>query len=199
MLDTLLVATANPAKAREIAALLADLPLRVADLAEFPGLPDCPEDQATFAANARQKALHYHALTRLPTLADDSGLRVDALNGAPGVHSARYAGAGATDDQRIEKLLRELSRHGPGPHPARFVCALSFVVDGRERLAATGECHGVIIGAPRGRGGFGYDPVFMVPDVGLTFAELSADRKAAVSHRGRALAHFRRQLLQTYF
>jgi XTP/dITP diphosphohydrolase len=197
--DTLLVATANPGKGREIARLLADLPLRVADLAEFPGLPACAENEATFAANARQKAFHYHQLTRLPTLADDSGLMVDALDGAPGVHSARYAGEGATDAQRIDKLLGELARHGPGPHPARFVCALSFVIDGAERIAVAGECHGVIIAVPRGTGGFGYDPVFMVPDRHKTFAELSSAEKAAVSHRGRALTRFRRQLLQSHF
>ncbi|MBN2431820.1 MAG: RdgB/HAM1 family non-canonical purine NTP pyrophosphatase [Acidobacteria bacterium] len=199
MMDTLLVATANPGKAREIARLLADLPWRVTDLASVPGLPPCAEDQLSFAANARQKALHYHQLTSLPTLADDSGLMVDALDGAPGVHSARYAGEGATDARRIEKLLRELSRHGSGPHPARFVCAVSFVRYGREWIAVSGECRGVIIAAPRGTGGFGYDPVFLVPELQKTFAELTPQEKAAVSHRGRALARFCRRITQSAF
>ncbi len=190
----ILAATANPGKAREIREIMADLPVEVLTLADFPWLPTCEETEATFAANARLKARFYNRITGLPTLADDSGLVVDCLDGAPGVHSARYAGEGASDADRIAKLLAEMKARACADRAARFVCAVSFVDGGRERVAVEGRCEGEILPAPRGEGGFGYDPVFLVPATGKTFAELPSTEKHALSHRGQALARFREQL-----
>jgi XTP/dITP diphosphohydrolase len=183
----LLVASGNRRKAAEIAAILGAGPaagLELVTLADFPALAPPVEDGATFLENARIKARAGAAATGLPTLGEDSGLAVDALGGAPGVYSARYAEG--DDRARCEKLLRALEGVPPGRRSARFVTAAVLALpDGREERAE-GTCAGEIALAPRGAGGFGYDPVFLLPD-GRTMAELSPSEKDALSHRGRAL------------
>jgi XTP/dITP diphosphohydrolase len=183
----LLVATGNRGKAAEAAAILGEAAgarLEVLTLADFPGLPSPAETGATFLENARIKARAGAAGSGLPTIGEDSGLVVDALGGAPGVLSARYAEGG--DRDRWEKLLRELAGVPERRRTARFVCAAALALpDGREE-ATEGTCEGAIATAPRGEGGFGYDPVFLLPD-GRTMAELGPGEKNAISHRGRAL------------
>jgi XTP/dITP diphosphohydrolase len=187
----LVLASANPDKAAEIAALLADAAPDVELLPRPPEVPDVVEDGATLRDNARLKARALAAATGEPAVADDTGLEVDALGGAPGVRAARYAGEGATYADNVAKLLRELEAVGArGPdRRARFrTVALVAWPDGAE-LAAEGVVEGVIADEPRGSAGFGYDPLFVPVGPGTdgrTFAELSAEEKAAVSHRGRA-------------
>jgi len=183
----LLIATNNRGKLREYATLLAGLPLALVSLADV-GISDAvEEDGATFEENARIKARAYCALSGLPTLADDSGLEVDALGGAPGVYSARYAGAGADDAARYRKLLEALKDVPAGRRTARFRCAIALALPDGTEVVAEGSCEGVIGRAPRGQHGFGYDPVFYMPALGLTMAELSPEVKDRVSHRARAL------------
>jgi len=188
----LLIATTNPGKVAEITVLLAGLPCRVSGLT---ALPEAAETGATFTENALIKAEHYHALTGWLTLADDSGLVVDALGGAPGIYSARYAGAGASDAARIAKLLDELKDVPAARRTARFVCSVALVGP-HLRRTFEGTCEGVIAREPRGDGGFGYDPIFIDAELGRSFAELTREEKAARSHRGRALAAARSFLEQ---
>lgn len=182
---TLLVATHNAGKLAELRNLLRDAPYALASLADVGIDADVDETGATLEENASLKATTYARLSGLPTLADDSGLEVDALSGAPGVHSARYAGAGATDADRIAKLLANLASHKP-PWTARFRCVIAIARDAGPPELHTGACEGVIIATPRGENGFGYDPVFLLPEHGKTMAELSDAEKNRVSHRGRA-------------
>ena len=195
-MQKLLIATTNPGKVAEIAALLTNSPCTVLGLADLPStIPDVEETGVTFAENALLKAEYYHAHTSLLALADDSGLAVDALDGRPGVYSARYAGANASDAAKITKLLEELKEVPMAQRTARFVCVIALVgPDVRETF--TGVCEGVIAHAPRGTQGFGYDPVFVEPVSGRTFAELTRAEKAAISHRGRALAQMWKWLSQ---
>jgi len=182
----ILLASGNRKKAAEIAAIVgaaAGLPLEVLTLADFPGLESPEETGATFLENARIKAVAGAAGTGLPTIGEDSGLVVDALGGAPGIYSARYA---ENDEARNAKLLKELREVPAGKRSARYVGAVVLALpDGRE-ASAQGTCEGEIAFAPRGAGGFGYDPVFLRPD-GRTMAERTPDEKAAISHRGNAL------------
>ena len=182
---TLLVATHNAGKLAELRNLLRDAPYALASLADVGIDADVDETGATLEENAALKATTYARLSGLPTLADDSGLEVDALGGAPGVHSARYAGASATDADRIAKLLANLAPHKP-PWTARFRCVIAIARDAGAPELRAGACEGVIIAAPRGENGFGYDPVFLLPEYGKTMAELSDAEKNRVSHRGRA-------------
>ena len=192
-MSRVLFATSNPHKAEEVRAILEPLGLDVTTLDELGSLPPEPvEDGETFEENARIKALAYARETGLECLAEDSGLSVDALGGAPGVHSARYAGVEGSRAERDrannEKLLRELEGVEPARRTARFVCALCLAApDGSIIAEARGTYEGVIADAPRGAGGFGYDPLLHLPDVGRTSAELSAEEKNARSHRGHAL------------
>lgn len=187
MQPTLLVATGNPGKVGELTALLTGLGLRVIGLADLPApVPEVEETGATFAANAQLKAETYHRLTGLLTLSDDSGLLVDALGGRPGVYSARYGGAGLTSAEQIALLLDELKDVPAAERTARFVCCIALVGEGINELFE-GQCEGRITFAPRGTGGFGYDPIFLAPELARTFAELTREEKAAISHRGRAL------------
>jgi XTP/dITP diphosphohydrolase len=187
----LVLASANPDKAREIAALLSSPARDVELLPRPPDVPDVVEDGATLRDNARLKARALAAATGEAAVADDTGLEVDALGGAPGVFSARYSGEGATYERNVAKLLSELARVGAtgADRRARFrTVALVAWPDGAE-VAAEGVVEGVIADEPRGSAGFGYDPVFVPLGPGTdgrTFAQLSADEKAAVSHRGRA-------------
>ena len=181
----LLVATHNQGKLLEYRNLLQDLPLTLTYLDEIGVQEEVAETGTTFAANAVLKAQHYADLTGLWTWADDSGLEVDALQGAPGVHSARYAGPGATDQDKNKKLLRELQLH-PRPWTARFQCVVAITHPTGQTEICTGSLEGLITKAPRGSNGFGYDPVFFASDQGRTLAELPPSVKNRISHRGRA-------------
>lgn len=178
---TLLFATTNAGKLRELRGLLGD-GWEVKSAADFPRVPEVEEDGDTFAANAEKKARAFADATGLLSLADDSGLCVDALHGAPGVYSARY---GRSDAQRVMRLLAELDGVPVAERSAHFECALCLWGSDGPRGSTHGRCEGRIALAPRGDGGFGYDPVFELPD-GRTLAELTADEKSAVSHRGQA-------------
>ena len=183
----LLVATCNPGKVIEIRDLMKDLPVEIVGLSAFPGIMEPEETGDTFEANALLKADYYHEKTKLTAIADDSGLMVDALDGRPGIYSARYAGANASDKDRCEKLLDELKDVPAEKRTARFVCVAAIAGNGiRDTCAGTAE--GLILNAPRGTGGFGYDPIFYYPPLHKTFAELSRDEKSQVSHRGKAFA-----------
>ncbi len=191
----LLLATQNKGKLRELEAVLGDLGVELVSLAEFDDLPDAIEDGVTFEENARKKALHYWHLTKVPTIADDSGLVVDALSGRPGVLSARYA---PDDRARIDRLLLELknldSTETHRLRTARFVCAICVILSEGSLIEVVGEVSGSITTEPPGGGGFGYDPVFFYPPAGKTFAEMEASQKNAVSHRGNALTKLRRRM-----
>lgn len=185
--QTLVIATRNSGKLFELRELLRDLPLTLRELNSFPSIESVEETGATFSENACVKARAYAEQTRSLVLADDSGLEVSSLGGAPGVYSARYAGDGASEAQRTEKLLAVLSK-SPSDRAARFVSAVAIAnSDGRILNVSVGVCEGHIANAPRGSNGFGYDPVFIPDGYGQTFGELSADVKNQISHRARAL------------
>jgi len=184
----LLVATQNQGKLRELRQLLGDLPLKLYGLDDFPDVEGVPETGESFIENASLKAIGYATQTSLLTLADDSGLEVDALGGAPGILSARYAGEGASDTERIHKLLAELSIYQATMRSARFVAAVAIASgEGRILNVSRGECNGHIDFKPRGAGGFGYDPIFIPSGYDKTFAELKTEIKNKISHRARAL------------
>lgn len=191
--ERVVLASANPKKAAEIAQILGD---RIDLIPRPPEVPEVVEDADTFLGNARLKAQALVAATGLPALADDSGLEVDALHGAPGVHSARYAGEGGDDGRNVDKLLGALAHLAdPGQRTARFRAVVVLLwPDGRE-VVAEGSVEGTIAAAPSGEGGFGYDPVFVpVEGDGRTFGEIPAESKHLISHRGRALADLVEQL-----
>jgi XTP/dITP diphosphohydrolase len=186
--QSLLVATQNQGKLQELRQLLGDLPLKLYGLDDFPDVEGVPETGESFIENASLKAVGYATQTGLLTLADDSGLEVDALGGAPGILSARYAGEGASDTERIHKLLAELSIYQATQRSARFVAAVAIGSgEGRILNVSMGECNGHIDFKPRGSGGFGYDPIFIPSGYGQTFAELKTEIKNEISHRARAL------------
>jgi XTP/dITP diphosphohydrolase len=184
----IVLATSNAGKVREIVQIVAGLDVRVRPLGDFPGMAPVDEDGDTFRANAEKKARAVHAHTGRVAVADDSGICVDALGGAPGVRSARYAGEGAGDAENNRALLAALAGFPPERRGATFVCAVCVYPVAGEAVFLEGTCRGVVLGAPRGNGGFGYDPLFLVPDEGMTFAELPPETKNRISHRGRALA-----------
>lgn len=183
----IVIATGNRGKLAEIRELLAPLGVEVCPQSDF-DVPAAVEDGHTFVDNALIKARHAAALTGLPAIADDSGLAVDALDGRPGVQSSRYAGESASDDDNIDKLLAELEGVPAASRGAGFHCAAVFVADAADAspLVEEGVWRGAILEARRGGGGFGYDPVFFVPEAGVASAELGADDKNARSHRGMA-------------
>jgi XTP/dITP diphosphohydrolase len=188
----LVVATTNPGKLREITAILHGLPLELISLAEFPDIPEPEETGTTFRANARLKAHYYAEATGLPTVADDSGLEIAALDGAPGIQSARWHGEDyAVKFQKIYELLRERGLNGS---PAQFVCHVALA----DRDSLLYETQGVVAGEiapePRGTNGFGYDPIFFYPPMGCTLGELDLALKATISHRGQAFATLREYL-----
>jgi len=187
-MQKVVLATGNAGKVRELASLLNDFGLDVVAQTEL-GVESADETGLTFIENAIIKARHAAQVTGLPAIADDSGLAVDALGGAPGIYSARFAGADASDEQNLEKLLVELQDVPDGERQAQFHCVLVYMrhADDPTPLVCHGSWQGTIARAPAGSGGFGYDPIFVVPEAGKTAAELSADEKRAVSHRGEAL------------
>ena len=183
----IVMASGNPGKLREIARLLDGLGITVVAQSEL-GVSDADETGATFAENSLIKARHAAEATGLPAIADDSGLVVAALDGRPGVYSARYAGANATDDDNVDKLLAELIDVDEGSRGAAFHCVATYVIPGEsEALVAEGVWRGSILQARAGDGGFGYDPVFLDPDSGISSAQLTPEQKNARSHRGKAL------------
>ncbi|MBW2731612.1 MAG: XTP/dITP diphosphatase [Deltaproteobacteria bacterium] len=194
----LLFATQNAGKLRELRELVAALDVEVLSLADITA-PEVEETGETFAENAILKAQGACEATGLPTLADDSGLEVDALDGRPGVRSARYAGPDANDRQRYEKLLGELEPlQGQNKRTARFRCAMAFCLPGAKPVVHQGACEGEIMHTPRGEGGFGYDPVFFCHALQKSFAEADAAEKNRVSHRGKAL-ELMADVLRDYF
>jgi len=203
MKNVLVLASHNPRKRRELEALLEGLPISIRTLDDYPEVPEPEEDGATFVENAEKKALFVTARTGLPSLADDSGLEVDALGGAPGIRSARYAGAqkrSERDAANNRKLLEQLRAVPPPQRTARFTCCVALAApdpSGHPAVVsqAEGTVEGVILDQPHGSGGFGYDPLFYHPPSGRTFAELPPEEKNRISHRARALAVIRPALL----
>ena len=185
----IVIATRNKGKTAEIRDLLKNFPVVIRDLDDFGPIPDVEEDGLTFDENAYKKASFTARVLGLPALADDSGLIVEALNGAPGVLSARYAGENASDRDRYNKLLQEMI--GVENRRAAFECVISIAVPGGSALTYEGRCEGFIAKNATGGNGFGYDPVFFYPPLGKTFAELSREEKSRVSHRGKALGEIR--------
>ncbi len=198
---TLYLASLNPGKLGEFRQAASAFGFSIEPVPRIQSLPRCTEDGTSFEENARKKALHYSRLVPGLVFADDSGISVDALGGAPGIYSARYAGPDADDAANNEKLLQELrlrgardNRHDPQSggaarspgRAARYVCVIALAEEGQIRVVAQGKAEGTILEAPRGDGGFGYDPLFYYPPLGKTFAELTPDEKFKVSHRGEA-------------
>lgn len=187
LITELVLATQNPHKVAEMRSMLADLGVHVRSLAEFHGAPEVNEDGMTYVENALKKARSASAFTGKPALADDTGLEVDALDGRPGVHAARFAGEHCSFEDNIRKLLGLLNGIPTERRGARFISVLALVTpDGREEVVR-GELQGRITDEPAGVGGFGYDPVFFSVEAGKTLAEMSADEKNRISHRGRAV------------
>jgi len=194
MSPPLLIATTNAGKLREIRAMLGDVPVELVTLAAYPKLMAPEETGATFAENARLKAQFYASATGLPTVAEDSGLEVDAMGGAPGIESARFGGIASTYPDKFAIIYSRLLGVPQHQRTARFVCALAFVDGGVVRFEARGTVEGEIAPEPRGSDGFGYDPIFLYPPFGCTLAE-AGERKAEVSHRAAAFAQLRTHLL----
>jgi XTP/dITP diphosphohydrolase len=186
---TLVIATRNKGKCAEIRELLAGYPVTIKDLTDFGPIPAVVEDGLSFDENAYKKASFTARVLGLPALADDSGLVVAALGGAPGVVSARYAGPGATDAERCRRVLAEMA--GMADRRAAFECVISVAVPTGAALTYEGRCEGLIAEEPAGENGFGYDPIFYYPALKKTFAQLSREEKSRVSHRGKALAELR--------
>ena len=198
MTKRILVATSNPGKLRDFAGVTASLGIAVASIPNLASLPPVAEDGSTFEANARKKAEAYSRYVAGEiVLADDSGLEVDALGGAPGVRSARYAAdaphltdTNTDDEANNARLVRELKNVPPEKRTARFVCVIAAAKDGQALEVFRGQADGIILDTPRGTNGFGYDPLFYFPLISKTFAELSAEEKAKYSHRGAAFRKF---------
>ena len=189
IIDKVVLATRNKGKVKEFSELLLGVIENVISLDELEDPPEVIEDGETFTDNALKKAREISSFSGLPALADDSGLEVEALGGRPGVYSARYAGEGATDVDNYKKLLQELGDNEN--RRARFVCVLALVFPKGEEITSEGQCRGMITDGPRGEGGFGYDPVFYVPEKARTMAELPPETKNSLSHRARAVEQLR--------
>jgi XTP/dITP diphosphohydrolase len=194
----IVLASGNAGKLREIERILADLDVEIIAQAEL-GVSEADETGHTFVENALIKARHAAVSTSLPAIADDSGLVVKVLDGRPGVHSARYSGPSATDDENIDKLLQEMQRVPTDERGAAFHCCACFVTpDDTSSLIAEGRWEGMILGERRGTDGFGYDPVFFDPECGRTAAELGPEQKNARSHRGKALTALAEMMRQHF-
>ena len=187
LMISLVLATRNRHKVEELTAMLSELPLKILSFNDFPDMPDVVEDGATLRENATKKASAVASFTGLPSLADDTGLEVEALGGAPGVRSARFAGEAANQEENNLKLLADLSGTAGSARAAAFRCVVALAVPGEVVRTVEGVTHGVILEAPRGRGGFGYDSLFLPEGHDITYAEMRSDEKNAVSHRGKAI------------
>jgi XTP/dITP diphosphohydrolase len=194
MKKQIVLATRNRGKITELKALMQDFGIEVLSVADMEGVPEVEEDATTFLENSLKKAREISTATGIMALADDSGLVVDALNGAPGVYSARYAGDDATDEQNYLKLLDEIKDIPDGERTARFKCVMVLYHPSGQWISAEGACEGIISHEPTGSQGFGYDPVFFVPELGRSMAQLSSEEKNAISHRGNALKKLREML-----
>ncbi len=190
-LITLVIATGNPGKTAEIRDLLTGFPFNIKNLDDFGPIPPVVEDGDTFDENAYKKASFVSRVLGLPALADDSGLVVEALDGAPGIYSSRYAGDNAGDEQRCAKLLAEMK--GKTNRRAAFECVISIAVPTGPALTYEARCEGLILETPVGKNGFGYDPIFYYPPLKKTFAELTRQEKSRVSHRGKALRELKEE------
>lgn len=195
LVHQILIGTTNPDKLKEVREILRDLPVKLISPDRSAPLPDVIEDGQTFGENAVKKAVEWAKATGYWTMADDSGLEVDALGGEPGVRSARYAGEDASYEDNNLKLLKALEGVPAGRRTARFRCAVALARPEGFLLVVEGECDGLVTEEPRGRHGFGYDPVFYVPEYAKTFAELGPEIKNRISHRTRALRKFREKLM----
>lgn len=184
----LVIATGNKGKLVEITAVLQKVVGRIYSLADFPELPQVIEDGETFTANAIKKAQAVAQEVGIPALADDSGLVVPVLGGRPGVHSARFAGDGATDSENNDLLLAELRHCSSTQRQASFVCIMALCLPNGACYTFSGELHGEVLEAPQGNGGFGYDPLFFIPEIAKTLAQIDVVSKNVLSHRGKALA-----------
>jgi len=188
----LVIASGNPGKITEIQELLAGFPIEIKSLNDFGPIPQVQEDGETFDENAYKKASFTAKILGIPALADDSGLVVEALGGAPGVLSARYAGENATDEQRVAKLLDEMK--GQTHRNAAFECVLSIAVPSGAALTYEARCEGLIAQQPAGQNGFGYDPIFFYPPLNKTFGQMTIAEKSQVSHRGKALNELKQEV-----
>lgn len=191
-----LIATTNQGKLREIRQILRDVPHRLKTLADFPAIVAPEETGASFAENARQKAVYYARATGIPTMAEDSGFAVDVLGGEPGIYSARYLRQDATYHERFEDIQRRVRESGVSDRSARFVCALALASGEEIVFETTATVEGILAPAPAGSNGFGYDPIFLYPPYSKTFGEVSDAEKTSVSHRGHAVRAFREYLLR---
>jgi XTP/dITP diphosphohydrolase len=193
--QTIVLATGNPGKVRELQELLADSCYEIRPQSDY-ATPEAVEDGLGFVENALIKARNASKHTGLPAIADDSGIAVDALNGAPGIYSARYAGAGASDEQNLQLLLQNMQGVDDDERTARFICLMVYVRHAEDPtpIICQGEWQGTLLRKPRGENGFGYDPIFFVAEQGCSSAELPADEKNRLSHRGKALQCLVKQL-----
>jgi len=188
----IVLATTNKGKTREFQKLLKDFPITIKNLADFGPIPEVIEDGETFDDNAYKKASFTARVLGYPAIADDSGICVEALDGAPGVYSARYAGENATDADNVKKMLENLKNHDN--RNAAFKCVISIAVPTGAALTYEGDCKGVITDEPIGDNGFGYDPLFFYPQLNKTFAQLTIEEKGEVSHRGRAIKQIAKEI-----
>ncbi|WP_160722053.1 XTP/dITP diphosphatase [Bacillus sp. USDA818B3_A] len=182
-----IIATKNPGKAKEFQHIFASRGIKVRTLLDFPEIPEVEETGTTFEENAILKAEAVSRALQKMVISDDSGLMVDALDGRPGIYSARYAGESKNDQNNTNKVLSELQEVPEEKRTARFYCALAIAIPGQETKTVSGTCEGLILKEPKGTNGFGYDPVFYVPEQGRSMAELSSDEKNKISHRANAL------------
>lgn len=193
--QTLVLASRNAKKAREVSEILAPAGFQVVPVTEFPGVPEVEEDGTTFAENAAKKAREVARALNCWVIGEDSGLQVDALNGAPGIYSARFSGPGATDEKNNQRLMQELQNVPPDRRGAGYVCSVALSdPSGVIRIACEGTCRGKILQEAVGGGGFGYDPYFLIPEYHQTFGQLSSVVKHRLSHRARAFEQFLRLL-----
>lgn len=191
-IDHLVIATKNSGKITEFESMLYGLVNKITSINDYPDIPDIEETGSSFRENALIKARIVGTYTKKPTIADDSGLEVLALNNEPGIYSARYAGTNSTDEQNIQKLLKNLENIDN--RVARFICVIALVMPNEEERIFVGECKGLITYEPRGNNGFGYDPVFMIPSLNKTFAELELTEKNLYSHRSEAIGKLKAYL-----